>query len=105
LFKEGDRLVLPGLKCDGGKTFLWETFWGQKFSLIVVIFIHCNLLLFGGLFGSLNYRCRTTTLTKRYIYCPGYDEYKHVQEGALGPLLRGDDGEGDGLDERLVLVP
>ena len=45
------------------------------------------------------------TLTKRYIYCPGYDDYKHVQEDALGPLLHGDDGEGDGLDERLVLVP
>ena len=34
-----------------------------------------------------------------------YDDYKHVQEGALDLLLHGADGEGDGLNDLLVLVP
>ena len=33
------------------------------------------------------------------------DDYKQVQEAALDLLLHLTDGEGDGLDERLVLVP
>ena len=33
------------------------------------------------------------------------DDYKHVQEAALDLLLHGADGEGDGLDDLLALVP
>ena len=36
---------------------------------------------------------------------PTRDSHKHVQEGALDLLLHGADGEGDGLIDRLVLVP